>query len=85
MTANTNTSRTSFEILLEFGHVESLIHDEFMEATFEKGSMRVNFPANMLSDLSANITFNAYSAREQKIEHSAFLSLGRFAIKPPIS
>lgn len=63
---------TEFEILLEFGHIDSILHDEYIEANFEKGTLKVNFPANMLADLPASLSINNYSSQRQQVEYSYF-------------
>jgi len=60
------------EIILELGHIPSIIHDEYIEASFEGGTYRVDFPPNMLRDGTAQTILNTYSSDVQSIQKRIF-------------
>ncbi len=62
----------STEILLELGFIPSIIHDEYIEAAFEGGFLKVDFPPNMLRDSVATVSQNIYSTEYQVIKKSYF-------------
>jgi predicted dehydrogenase len=67
-------SETHFatEVILELGSIPAIVHDEYIEASFEGGTIRVDFPPNMLKDASAKVTLNTYGSESQKIEQHNF-------------
>lgn len=62
----------SAEIILELGFIPSIIHDEYIEASFEGGSLRVDFPPNMLRDSVATVLLNTYNTESQMIQKNYF-------------
>jgi len=59
-------------VLLEMGHMSAIKHDEYVEAYFDRGSIRVDFPPNMLRDSSAVVTQNNYGLVQQEISKKFF-------------
>jgi hypothetical protein len=62
----------STEVVLEWGSIPSIVHDEYIEASFEGGTIKVDFPPNMLKDSASKVTSNIYGAEPQKIEQYNF-------------
>jgi predicted dehydrogenase len=65
-------NKKSSEIILELGHIPAIVHDEYIEASFEGGTYRVDFPPNMLRDGTAQTTLNTYSSETQSIQKKFF-------------
>lgn len=65
-------NKKSSEIILELGHIPSINHDEYIEASFEGGTYRVDFPPNMLKDGVGYTTFNEYGSQSQSIRKNYF-------------
>lgn len=60
------------EIILELGNIPSIVHDEYIEASFEGGVYRVDFPPNMLKDGVAVTSLNEYGSESQQIRKNYF-------------